>query len=1045
MFPTFKQRLDTLRTRLRTLTPLIHARTHPLAPLEYRPAGASRWTPIPPGSYWGTWQTPFEMRGGYALPQSWKTSERVALYLPIGSSAEFMHPEALILIDDAPLAAVDMNHQMFILPRACKGRGEHRLLLRGWTGLGGSLEGDFQQRLYMGQPALIIHDEAMSRFITLARTALETIETLDENQPAKYDLLTALEAAFAAVDSRHPMRATAASIPAAYERLRQGIAEAGAPHPLTLHAAGHAHIDTAWLWTTETTRGKVARTFHSVLHLMDEYPEYLFSASQPQLYEYFRQAHPESFARLQQRVKQGRWEPLGGMWIESDCNITGAESLVRQFILGRQFFRQYFGEDAASPVFFLPDAFGFPASLPQIAALAGMEYFFTIKLRWNEVNDFPHDTFWWQGIDGTRLLAHMSTVPWAGRVHEAATYNAEPRPAAALHAWIKLKDKRQRDVLMAYGWGDGGGGPNRDMLDSLRAMREFPALPRHQPSRVLDLFRRLKDKYGESAATWKGELYLETHQGTLSSQTRIKRWNHDCETLLHDAEFLAAYASLIDPDYHYPHGEFNWAWQIVCLHQFHDILPGSSINAVYLEAGPRVQQVMERISAVKRAALEVIAAQFDGDLLAINTISRPRHDLLALPKTPSSHYALADGGSLLEQDTEAGRLLEVDVPPLGVTPLKKVTRAKRAAKPVHAEPGVLENAHLRVEFDESGRITRLRDKTSQRELIPAGRAANRLAVYEDRPANYPAWNIDPTLGSPTAFAEMAEPPRVVESGALVGTLEFRLKAMGSSITQRVSLRSVSEYGSHLQYGGMDLLFETEIDWLDRFALLKAEFPLDIQADEADYGIQWGRVSRSTGTNTTWDAARWEVAHHGWISIADEGVSITLFDDGIYGSLVRDGVMALTLVKQGGWPDADGDAGLRRMRYGLAIRSLLFRRDQSQPAYELNHPLIAVPIRRRAGGRPQAAPPTALIEHLTGAIIETVKRSEDDQALVFRLYESTGAPHKIDITFGFPVESAQKTDLYETPLEELALRADQRTVDLALHPFEIVTLRVVPKR
>ncbi|MBK8026733.1 MAG: alpha-mannosidase [Chloroflexi bacterium] len=901
MFPTFKQRLDTIRTRLRSIAPLVHAETHPLPSLEYRPEGASDWTPIPPNSYWGTWQTRFEMRGSFTVPRQWKPSERIALHLPIGAAEEFIHPEALVFIDDTPLAAVDMNHQLFILPRAFKSKGEHTLRLSGWTGLGGSLEGDLKQRLYMQQPALVLHNQHVSDFVTLARAAVQAVETLDENQPARYDLLAALEAAFAVISTVPPLSAERANIATAHEVLTKEIAASGAPHPLTLHSVGHAHIDTAWLWTTATTQGKVDRSFHTVLHLMDEYPEYIFGASQPQLYDWFRQAYPESFARLQQRVKEGRWELLSGQWIESDGNVTGAESLVRQFMLGRKFYVEHFGEKALSKILFLPDTFGFPASLPQIAAQAGMEYFFTIKLRWNEVNEFPYDTFWWQGLDGSRLLAHMSTVPWGGRIHEAATYNADPNPPSAMAAWLKLKNKRERDVLMAYGWGDGGGGPTRDMLDMIRALKEFPAIPQHRTSRAGDFYNLLKEKYGENAPTWKGELYLETHQGTLTSQNRIKRWNHDAEALIHDVEFLATFASLIDPAYRYPYVDLNCAWQIICLNQFHDILPGSSIPEVYVEAGQRVAQLMDLLNGLKHVALEAIAGQFDADLLAINTLDSSRHDLLSVPNAPAIRFAAADKAITPEQDVEGARLLQVDVPAFGVLPLHNTRGTRRVGKPVHVEPNVLDNAHLRAEFDDAGRITRLRDKLSDRELIPTGSKANQLAAYEDRPANFPAWNIDPTYTTPFAFAEAAEPPRVVEEGLLRSTIEFKLKLLGSTITQRVSLGNVSEYGSIPQYGGTDLLFDTEIDWQDRLVLLKAEFPVAVQPDQATYGIQWGHVKRPTGTNTSWDAAQWEVAHHGWFSLEDDRETVTLFDDGLYGSSVRDNVMALTLIKRGAGP------------------------------------------------------------------------------------------------------------------------------------------------
>lgn len=1044
MFPTFKQRLDAIATRLRLIKPLIFDKRLVLKPFEYRPEGSDDWTTIPPNTYWGTWVTNFEMRGGFAIPDDWTLTDKIALHLPIGDARDFEHPEALVYIDGAPLAAVDRNHQILTLPEAFKGRGDRALTLRGWTGNGGTLDGDWRQRLNMGEIALVTLDEHMEEFIVLARTALEAVQNLDDLRPEKYDLLEALEAAFGALNTVHPLNVTRASAAGALAVLKAALAQSGAPHPLVLHSAGHAHIDTAWLWRTAQTRRKVERTFHSVLNLMEEFPEYIFVASQPQLYEWFRQMHPESFARIQERVREGRWEPLGGMWIESDCNITGAESLVRQFMLGRAFFREHFGADADTPIFFLPDAFGFPASLPQIAAGAGMKYFFTIKVRWSEVNEFPYDSFWWEGIDGTRLLTHMSTVPWAGRMDESATYNADPKPGAALAAWAKLKEKRQRDELMAYGWGDGGGGPTRDHIQSIRAMTAFPGLPQHQPSRAREFYELLERKYGESLHTWRGELYLETHQGTLTSQTRIKRAMHDAEALMHDAEFLAAYASLLDSGYAYPHDDFDWAWHVICLNQFHDILPGSSIDGVYVDAVAELGEVMERIGEVKDAALDAIAAQFDADSIVVNTLPVTRRSLVTLPTSGTSAAVFSDASSvpLLDQATESGHLYQVEVGAFQAVPVRFGTAEPRAVKPLTAEPTLLENAYLRVEFDDLGSITRLRDKVTNSELIPSGALANQFIAYEDRPAHFDAWNIDPLVGAlsrPIAYAEALEPPRVVEAGALRATIEFKLKILDSTITQRVSIGSVIDgtvAGSASDY---QVTFDVEIDWHERFALLKSAFPFALHANEAAYGVQWGQVKRPMHRNTTWDAAKWEVAHHRWINLREEYRGVTLIDNGIYASSVQDDAILLTLVKRASSVDPVGDSGMRRMRYGIVTR--MMGDPALTEAYAISHPFIAARAARSTSAALSTAPSMVQTQ---GAWVETIKRSEDDQAFVFRLYEPRGMTHAEKLTFGFPVASVQRTNLLEEPGEELSLTGGN-TVEFTLKPFEIVTLRVVPQQ
>jgi len=1040
LVPTMKQRTEAIQTRLRLIAPQIIQARVPFAPVEYRPLRApgfrtdaidydspdAGWSVIPPGSYWGTWQTHFEMRTGYQIPADWDTHATLALHLPFGDAKEFEHPEALVSIDGVSLAAMDTHHQVIMLPEAFKDHAPHALYLRGWTGLGGGFWGmGDKQTLYMESPAVVLIDLELEQFVTAAQTALDTVKLLDDLQPAKYDLLTALESAFYMLDLRHPLGAGfRESINSALIALKMVLKNSGVPHPLTVHGVGHAHIDTAWMWSTRETRGKVERTFHTALHMMEEYPEYIFVQSQPQLYDWFREAHPERFEDIKRKVAAGQWEPLGGMWVEADCNLTGAESLVRQFMLGRQFFKDHFGDDAETPILWLPDVFGYPASIPQIAAQAGMKYFFTIKLRWSEVNYFPYDTFWWQGIDGSRLLAHMSTIPYNGNPEDWATYNATPLPSSALNGWARQANKHHRDVLMSYGWGDGGGGPTREMLESMRAMREMPAVPRHRTTTVRDFYRLMQARYGDTLPIWNGELYLETHQGTLTSQTRIKRWNHDAEVLLHDVEFLATFASLLDPAYVYPHDEFHWAWRIVCLNQFHDILPGSSIGAVYEDAGVQFGEVTARLEVVKAAALAVITPYYDADVLVINTIAAHRAEVVAL-STPTA--------------TGSSDLISSWVPELGVQAIKIENASPQdESSTLTATATLLENSFVRIELNSRGDITCIYHHGAERELLPKGGIANQFQAYDDHPANFDAWNVEPPALAPLiALAQPAESVRVVEHGSLRATLEITRRILDSRITQRITLT----FNSAL------ITFETEIDWQEKFALLKVAFPLAVHAKNATYGIQWGHVERPTHSNTTWDAAQYEVAHHGWFDLSESGFGVSLLDDGIYGCDARENIMRLTLVKRASTVDPVGDSGLRRMRYALAPHSDSAKMNIIVAAAQLSHPLIVAPARRQP--TPPAVPPRfpldqALVslETTFGALVETIKRSEDGTAVIVRLYETGGTRQQIQVTFAFPVASVHRANILEVVNESLTVHADQR-VKLTITPFEIVTLRVVP--
>jgi alpha-mannosidase len=397
----------------------------------------------------------------------------------------------------------------------------------------------------MGRCAVVQIDRALRDFLSTARIALGTCAVLDPDDPVTARLLTALDNAFKVLDTRDPLRDHVyATVAEANGVLLEGIARAGGPLDVDIVATGHAHLDVAWLWTLGRTRRKAARTFHTVLTLMEEFPDFHFTQSQPQLYDYVREDHPELFETIRKAVSERRWEPTGGMWVEADCNISGAESLARQFLLGRTFFAEHFGADNDSPVAWLPDAFGFSWSLPQLIKQAGLEYFMTIKLGWNQYNRLPADTFWWQGIDGTRVLTHFSTT--AARGAKSSTYNSAATPEDALGTWTRHQQKELRaEQLMIFGYGDGGGGPTREMLENVRAMSAFPGLPRVRQGSAGEFFGKLEADAGPALPVWNDELYLEYHRGTYTTQARSKRVNRKTEFLLHDAELGAGQAARI--------------------------------------------------------------------------------------------------------------------------------------------------------------------------------------------------------------------------------------------------------------------------------------------------------------------------------------------------------------------------------------------------------------------------------------------------------------------------------------------------------------------
>ncbi len=1054
MFHTVRWTLPKIERRLALIEPLAYRRRQPLPPLRLKILGSPLETPpvtagdddrdwpqIPPNTYWEKRDTNFVLRCRFLLPEDWPGDSPIGLCLPLGEPGSFSHPEALAYVDGEPFATCDRHHQEILLPNRWRDGQPHLLALHGWTG--GSHKDGEHARLLMRNCEIVQVDLPTREFIALARVALDAARHLNTDVPARERLLNALDDAFKTLDTREPFdERFYASVPAALQTLRQGIEQAGAPLDVSITAVGHAHIDVAWLWTLGQTRRKAGRTFHTALRLMEQFPDYHFTQSQPQLYDFVRQDYPALFEAIRQRAAEGRWEIIGGMWVEADCNISGPESLARQFLLGRSFFRQHFGENTESPVLWLPDVFGYAANLPQLLKLAGLNYFFTIKIGWNQYNKMPYDSFWWQGVDGTKVLTHFSTTPEPGRPERewSATYNAEPTPETALGTWRRLQHKEaQSRLLMSCGYGDGGGGPTREMLENIREMAAFPALPRVQFGRVGDFFRALESETGDRLPTWNGELYLELHRGTYTTQGRNKRANRRSEFLLHDAEFLAALAALLDPGYAYPAETFHKAWELVCLNQFHDIIPGSSIGAVYEESLQQYAQVEQMATETRDAALQTIASRVSGDLMIVNPSGFFRDDLVFwrghLPE--GRRFEQPNGLPVWTQQTETGTWLapgtasNTGLPPYSVTPL--MIAPGQSADLLETETGVqaahdrLENRFLRVEFNTAGDITRIYDKRAGREVLPPGAVANQFQAFEDRPMNWDAWDVDIFYDDNMWLAEPAESIRVIEAGPLRAALEIKRRILNSTYTQVISLA----------YNSRRLDIETGMNWRERHILLKVAFPVDILSPVATYEIQWGSVQRPTHRNTGWDWARFETCAQKWVDLSEGDYGVSLLNNGKYGHDIRDNVIRLSLLRSPTMPDEEADQGEHYFTYSLLPHPADWRLMTAPEAYALNDLLIAAP----GSTAPGRAVESLVMPEANNIIIETVKQAEDGDGLIVRLYEYQQRRGMAALKTGFNLQAAYITDLLERNQEALAV--GQNRVLFSIRPYQIVTLRLIP--
>lgn len=799
--------------------------------------------------------------------------------------------------------------------------------------------------------------------------------------------------------------------PASWTRARKlAAAFLGARNSSGQHnasAIGHAHIDTAWLWPLAETRRKCVRTFSTAVRLMDEDPDYRFVCSQAQHYAWIKEAHPRLWEKIQRKVAEGRFVPAGGAWIEPDCNIPSGESLVRQFLHGQRFFRKEFGITCGE--FWNPDVFGYSGALPQIMRGAGIRFFLTQKLSWNQFNKPAHHTFLWEGIDGSRVLAHFPP---------ADTYNGTVSVKELLFHVSNYKDhERSREGLYLFGHGDGGGGPTRGMLASLRRVKDLEGLPRVEQRAPGEFFRRCETDLRDPLV-WVGELYFEMHRGTYTSQAAIKRNNRRAEGALHDAEFLAALACAT-AGAAYPSEAFERAWKLVLLNQFHDILPGSSIREVYRDSEEQFREVFDLVGRERGAALQTLLPPPSGKTAAIavvNTLAHPREEIVALPEgTPSAQIG-----------REGKPLGVVRAPPMGWA-VFAVPPPNAARVALREEEGgiVMENAHVIARFSRGGALIGLWNKLLGRDAIATGAEGNRLVLFEDRPHSYDAWDVDAYHLEKARPVAPANAYRILENGPLRAAIRFEY-AVGrkSRMTIVASLDAVARR----------VEFDGEVDWRERHEFLKVEFPVEVRAPNATYEIQFGHLQRPTHFNTTWDLARFEVCAHRWADFSEPGFGVALLNDSKYGHATQGNVMRISLLRAPEQPDPEADQGAQRFRYAILTHAGDFRAaGVIAEAAAFNAPLVVVPT-----GLPPQERSFFAVDR-PSVVVDTVKRAEDSDALVLRLYEAHGGRGPVRFTCPLPVARAARCNLLEDEESDLPWSAGGATFEMG--PFQIVTLKL----
>ncbi|MFI9306307.1 alpha-mannosidase [Streptomyces triculaminicus] len=956
-------------------------------------------TPIAVGERWGpAWGTSWFTVSG-TVPERWagRTVEAVLdlgfdenmpgfqceglVYRPDGSPVKGLNPrnqwvrvgervaggERVLLHVEAASNPVIMDYHPFVP-----------------TELGDRETADDAPRYRLARMDLAVFDRTVWELVQDLEVLGQLMTELPVDSPRRWEILRAIERTLDAVD----LQDVGGTAERAREELTQVLSAPAHASAHRLSAVGHSHIDSAWLWPLRETVRKVARTASNMTALLEDEPDFVYAMSQAQQFAWIKEHRPEVYARVKKAVAEGRFVPVGGMWVESDTNMPGGEALARQFTHGKRFFLEEFGIETEEV--WLPDTFGYSAALPQLVRLAGAKWFLTQKISWSQTNTFPHHTFWWEGLDGTRVFTHFPPID---------TYNSQLSGQEVAHAARNFREKGgARRSLAPTGWGDGGGGTTREMLARAKRLADLEGSARVGFDKPAAFFEKAHAEYPH-APVWVGELYLELHRATLTSQARTKQGNRRSEHLLREAELWAATAA-VRAGFPYPYERLDRLWKTVLLHQFHDILPGTSIAWVHREAARTYAEVAAELEAVVSDALAALTggggrSEGGPGTVVVNAAPHVRDGVPAL-------------GGVLEPAGGGGRLT-----------------AARAREGGGFE---LDNGLLRVGIDGRGLVVSVVDLAAGRETVAPGAAANLLQLHQDFPNMWDAWDVDPFYRNTVTDLTDAEVVEATADGCGVRVV----RAFGNSrVEQRLTLPA----------GVRRLDVDTEVDWHETEKFLKAAFPLDVHADRVAAETQFGHLYRPTHANTSWDAAKFEACAHRFVHLAEPGWGVALVNDSTYGydvsRTVREGehagtttTLRLSLLRAPRFPDPRTDQGTHRFRYALVPGATVA--DAVREGYRVNLP------ERRVPGSSGVEPLVAVGNE--AVVVSAVKLADDGGGdVVVRLYESLGGRAVTRLTAGFPVAEASVCDLLERPVSTLA--AEDGGLALSLRPFEIVTLRL----
>ncbi len=959
----------------------------PGEPVSFDEAMLGEYRPFAIGDHWSRpWGTTWFRFTVDVPPTMVGPNLEAVIDLGFHQDAAGFQSEGLVWMDGSPLQGIHPRRTGVPLPEV--GQGSLQFFVEAASNPAfpgyrpsrlGSLATAGNKALYrLRKAGLALRDDTVFGLLVDADVLLGLARALPLDEPRRIRVLRALETAFNVLD----LEAVAITAGAARRLLRPALGLTARAGGHRVVAVGHAHIDSAWLWPIRETQRKCARTFASAVRLMDDYPDYHFTCSQAVQYDWIERSHPTLFDAIRAKISAGQWHPVGGMWVEPDMNLPSGESIVRQLVYGQRYFESRFG--LRSTVIWIPDVFGYPATLPQIFRQGGCSRFVTQKLSWNKQNVFPHSTFWWEGLDGSRILTHFPPVD---------TYNAEITPAEVVHAERNFKDHGWSSwSLMPFGHGNGGGGPTREMMERARRMADVDGVSRISVGTPEEFFAHVEAEAttGAPVPVWTGELYFEMHRGTLTSQSATKVGNRLCERLLREAELWWVAAGGASPDLA---AEIQDLWKDVLLQQFHDIIPGSSIAWVAADAEAAHTRVAARLEEIISDAMTLIAP---AGVSVANAATHDRREVLVVDGEPSM----------------------VEVPGCGISPFTSMPVERGVVVTDHS----MNNGLIAVSWNLDGEITSIIDVVRSRQLLPEGGRIT-LELAPDHPVVYDAWDVESwtrSLGSSITSTVSVE---LVANHHLLAELVVRREFGRSTLIQTYRMRACSPR--------LDITFD--IDWHEDEKLLSLSVPIDVNAREAVCDIQFGHVRRPTHVSSSWDAAKYEVCAHRFVDISEPSFGVAVLNDGRYGHGVQGGGVSVSLLRAAKYPDPDADHG----RHQVTISVL----PHGPGLYDVLHEAEALnmPLQIVTGQATSAAGPVVSVDH-RGVQISSVKHADDGSAdLIVRLHEACGDRSLVTLRTPAPCRGALRCNLLEEPTS--AIECSDGIVSLTLRPFELVTLRL----